>query len=165
MDCGEARQAAEKLVGGYCWDPGVSWCLLGSRGYQWHWEKEVDLGYNLQVMFTGLAHWPERSGKEESRVTPECAGWTSVWMLLLNEEQWRVLLLGAPRRRPCWVEKKTEFYSEEVSFEVSTRHPSRDIKKNVIIWFWSWVRRKVPDTNSDAISIEKIFKAKDGIVS
>lgn len=28
--------------------------------------------------------------------------------------------------------EKTEFYFEQVSFEVSMRHPSRDIKKKVV---------------------------------
>lgn len=58
MDCGEARQEAGKLAGGYRCVPGgkQGWWLLGLQGYGDAERKREDPDYNLQEMSIGPAH-------------------------------------------------------------------------------------------------------------
>lgn len=76
------------------------------------------------------------------------AGGASVWIALFNEEQKSMLLLGASLEKAMfWQGKKnthTKIYFEHGSFELSMRHPSRDMARSMIAGSWSWVHRKGP---------------------
>ena len=75
--------------------------------------------------------------EEESRMTPELAGGASIQILLFNEQQWRVLLLGASQRRPCLIETKkpTKFYFDKVRFvilELGAQESATDTNSGVV---------------------------------